>query len=306
MYWEVLTMKKIGLIGLGRMGYNLALNMMDKDIVVIAYDKFLTDEVKNNKALKTLPTIKDLVDSLPKPRIIWLMVPAGDITDQVLSEVASMVDKDDIIIDGGNSNYNDTLRRYETMKAKHINFVDCGTSGGTEGARYGASLMVGGDKEIVKQIEWLFEAIATKNGYGYMGKAGSGHFVKMVHNGIEYGMMQAIGEGFELLEKSDFNFNYEEVSRVWAHGSIIQGLLMDTAYSALKKDNRLDNILGKVDDSGEGQWTLEAALKYKASVPVIAQSLFARYKSRDEDHFSEKVVAAMRFEFGGHKVYKKQ
>ena len=192
------------------------------------------------------------------------------------------------------------------LKRQEINFVDCGTSGGTEGARYGASLMVGGDELVVKSIEWLFEAIATKNGYGYMGKTGSGHFVKMVHNGIEYGMMQAIGEGFELLEKSDFSFNYEDVSRVWAHGSIIQGLLMDTAYSALKKDNRLDSILGKVDDSGEGQWTLEAALKYKASVPVIAQSLFARYKSRDEGHFSEKVVAAMRFEFGGHKVYKKQ
>jgi len=299
-------MKKIGLIGLGRMGYNLALNMLDKDIEVVAYDKFLTDEVKNNKALKTYPSIKALISQLPTPRIIWLMVPAGEITDNVLSEVSSLVDKQDIIIDGGNSNYIDTLRRNEMLKKQQINFVDCGTSGGTEGARYGASLMVGGDEEVVKSIKWLFEAIATKNGYGYMGKTGSGHFVKMVHNGIEYGMMQAIGEGFELLEKSDFDFNYEDVSRVWAHGSIIQGLLMDTAYSALKKDNRLDNILGKVDDSGEGQWTLEAALKYKASVPVIAQSLFARYKSRDEDHFSEKVVAAMRFEFGGHKVYKKQ
>ncbi|MDD3712326.1 MAG: decarboxylating 6-phosphogluconate dehydrogenase [Candidatus Izemoplasmatales bacterium] len=299
-------MKKIGLIGLGRMGYNLALNMLDKNIEVVAYDKFLTDEVKNNKALKTYPSIKELVSHLPMPRIIWLMVPAGEITDNVLNEVATLVDKQDIIIDGGNSNYNDTLRRNEMLKKQQINFVDCGTSGGTEGARYGASLMVGGDESVVKSIEWLFEAIATKNGYGYMGKTGSGHFVKMVHNGIEYGMMQAIGEGFELLEKSDFSFNYEDVSRVWAHGSIIQGLLMDTAYSALKKDNRLDSILGKVDDSGEGQWTLEAALKYKASVPVIAQSLFARYKSRDEDHFSEKVVAAMRYEFGGHKVYKKQ
>jgi len=166
--------------------------------------------------------------------------------------------------------------------------------------------MVGGDKEVVKSIEWLFEAIATKDGYAYMGKAGSGHFVKMVHNGIEYGMMQAIGEGFELLDKSDFELDYKEVSKVWAHGSIIQGLLMDTAHSALMKDQKLDAIIGKVDDSGEGQWTLEAALKYKASVPVIAQSLFARYKSRDEEHFSEKVVAAMRNEFGGHKVYKKQ
>jgi 6-phosphogluconate dehydrogenase len=233
------------------------------------------------------------------------MVPAGEITDNVINELTNYLDKEDILIDGGNSNYNDTLRRYAELKAKSINFIDCGTSGGTEGARHGASLMVGGEEEIVKSIEWLFKDLATESGYGYMGKPGSGHFVKMVHNGIEYGMMQAIGEGFELLEKSDFEFDYQEVSKVWAHGSIIQGLLMDTAYSAFKKDERLENILGRVDDSGEGQWTIEAALKYKASIPVIANSLFARYKSRDEERFSEKIVAAMRYEFGRHKVYKK-
>jgi 6-phosphogluconate dehydrogenase len=233
------------------------------------------------------------------------MVPAGEITDNVINEVASYLDPEDILIDGGNSNYNDTLRRNEKLKSKNINFIDCGTSGGTDGARYGASLMVGGNKETVKSIEWLFEALATENGYAYMGKTGSGHFIKMVHNGIEYGMMQAIGEGFELLEKSEFDLDYQEVSKVWAHGSIIQGLLMDTAYSAFKKDEKLESIIGRVDDSGEGQWTIEAALKYKASIPVIANSLFARYKSRDEEHFSEKIVAAMRYEFGRHKVYKK-
>jgi 6-phosphogluconate dehydrogenase len=299
-------MKKIGLIGLGRMGYNLALNMIDKNIEVLAYDKFVSEEILKNKQIKIYENIKTLINALDSPKVVWLMVPAGEITDNVIIEVSSLMSKGDILIDGGNSNYNDTLRRYQSLKDKHINFVDCGTSGGTDGARYGASLMVGGDKEIVKSIEWLFEAIATKDGYAYMGKAGSGHFVKMVHNGIEYGMMQAIGEGFELLEKSDFELDYKEVSKVWAHGSIIQGLLMDTAYSALLKDQKLNSIIGRVDDSGEGQWTLEAALKYKASVPVIAQSLFARYKSRDEEHFSEKVVAAMRNEFGGHKVYKKQ
>ena len=299
-------MKKIGLIGLGRMGYNLALNMIDKNIEVLAYDKFVNEDIVKNKQIKIFESVKTLLDALESPKVVWLMVPAGEITDNVIIEVSSLLSKGDILIDGGNSNYNDTLRRYQSLKEKHINFVDCGTSGGTDGARYGASLMVGGDKEVVKSIEWLFEAIATKDGYAYMGKAGSGHFVKMVHNGIEYGMMQAIGEGFELLDKSDFELDYKEVSKVWAHGSIIQGLLMDTAHSALMKDQKLDAIIGKVDDSGEGQWTLEAALKYKASVPVIAQSLFARYKSRDEEHFSEKVVAAMRNEFGGHKVYKKQ
>jgi len=298
-------MKQVGLIGLGRMGYNLALNMVDHEFKVLAYDKFVNDEVKSNKAITTYGSIEKLISALAKPRVIWLMVPSGEITDNVLNEVVSLVDKDDIIIDGGNSNYNDTLRRYATLKTKGINFVDCGTSGGTEGARYGASLMVGGDKEVVKAIEWLFQALATEDGYAYMGQAGSGHFVKMVHNGIEYGMMQAIGEGFELLEKSEFELDYQEVTKVWAHGSIIQGLLMDTAYSAFKKDEKLESIIGRVDDSGEGQWTIEAALKYKASIPVIAGSLFARYKSRDEDRFSEKIVAAMRNEFGGHKVYKK-
>jgi 6-phosphogluconate dehydrogenase len=298
-------MKKVGLIGLGRMGYNLALNMLDHNTIVHAYDLVVTDEVKQNKQIKLFEHLKDLVESLSRPRILWLMVPAGEITDNVISELTNYLDKEDILIDGGNSNYNDTLRRYAELKAKSINFIDCGTSGGTEGARHGASLMVGGEEEIVKSIEWLFKDLATKNGYGYMGKPGSGHFVKMVHNGIEYGMMQAIGEGFELLEKSDFELDYQEVSKVWAHGSIIQGLLMDTAYSAFKKDERLDNIIGRVDDSGEGQWTIEAALKYKASIPVIANSLFARYKSRDEERFSEKIVAAMRYEFGRHKVYKK-
>lgn len=299
-------MKKIGLIGLGRMGYNLALNMIDHKIDVYAYDLIINDEVKANKQIKLFDTVKSLITALDdKPRIIWLMVPAGEITDNVINEVASYLDPEDIIIDGGNSNYNDTLRRNEKLNSMNINFVDCGTSGGTDGARYGASLMVGGNKDTVKSIEWLFESLATKNGYAYMGKTGSGHFVKMVHNGIEYGMMQAIGEGFELLEKSEFDLDYQEVSKVWAHGSIIQGLLMDTAYSAFKKDELLESIIGRVDDSGEGQWTIEAALKYKASIPVIANSLFARYKSRDEEHFSEKIVAAMRYEFGRHKVYKK-
>ena len=298
-------MKQIGLIGLGRMGYNLALNMLDHNTEVLAYDKVLTDEVKNNKQLKLHDSIESLIKTLNKPRIIWLMVPSGEITDNVINEVSSLLEKDDIIIDGGNSNYNDTLRRAKDLKAKQLNFIDCGTSGGTDGARYGASLMVGGDKKIVKSIEWLFKSIATENGYAYMGESGSGHFVKMVHNGIEYGMMQAIGEGFELLEKSEFALDYKEVSKVWAHGSIIQGLLMDTAYSAFKKDDKLESIIGRIDDSGEGQWTIEAALKYKASIPVISNSLFARYKSRDEEHFSEKLVAAMRYEFGRHKVYKK-
>ena len=194
----------------------------------------------------------------------------------------------------------------QELKRKGIHLLDVGTSGGTKGARYGASLMVGGEKEVFKKMEPLFKALATKDGYGYMGKSGSGHFVKMVHNGIEYGMMQAIGEGFDVLEASPFELDYETVSKVWANGSIIEGLLMDMVHQAVSKDAKLEGIEGKVDDSGEGQWTIEEALKLKVSIPVIAHSLFARYKSKDETKFSEKVVAAMRGEFGGHKVHKKR
>jgi 6-phosphogluconate dehydrogenase len=225
--------------------------------------------------------------------------------ESVIQELSYLLQKDDILIDGGNSNYNDTIRRYHLLNKKGIRFVDCGTSGGTDGARYGASLMVGGDALVVSSISLLFESIARKDGYAYLGTPGSGHFAKMVHNGIEYGMMQAIGEGFELLNASEFDYDYESLSKVWANGSIIEGLLMNTVHSAFSKDNQLNSIEGIIDDSGEGQWTIEEAMKRKVAMPVISQALFARYKSKDQTHFSEKVVSAMRNEFGGHKVYKK-
>lgn len=298
-------MKKVGIIGLGRMGYNLSLNMIDHEIEVHAYDKLVNEEIKKNQKIRFYESIEKMIISLSTPRIIWLMVPAGEITETVIEELTKHLSPEDIIIDGGNSKYIDTIRRYNMLKSKQINLIDCGTSGGTEGARHGASLMVGGEKDVYEKIKWLFKALATDDGYAYMGKSGSGHFVKMVHNGIEYGMMQAIGEGFDLLKSSDFDLNFEDISKVWAHGSIIEGLLMNTIYRALQKDNNLDKIIGRVDDSGEGQWTVEAALKYKVSIPVITQALFSRYKSRDDERFSEKVISAMRFEFGGHKVYKK-
>ncbi|MDD3130074.1 MAG: decarboxylating 6-phosphogluconate dehydrogenase [Candidatus Izemoplasmatales bacterium] len=298
-------MKKVGIIGLGRMGYNLSLNMIDHEIEVHAYDKLVNEEIKNNQKIRFYESIEKMIISLSTPRIIWLMVPAGEITETVIEELTKHLSPEDIIIDGGNSKYIDTIRRYNMLKSKQINLIDCGTSGGTEGARDGASLMVGGEKDVYERIKWLFKALATDDGYAYMGKSGSGHFVKMVHNGIEYGMMQAIGEGFDLLKNSDFDLNFEDISKVWAHGSIIEGLLMDTIYRALQKDKNLNKIIGRVDDSGEGQWTVEAALKYKVSIPVITQALFSRYKSRDDERFSEKVISAMRFEFGGHKVYKK-
>lgn len=299
-------MMKIGLIGLGKMGYNLALNMKDKGIDVVAYD--ISEQARimiNNEGIQTVNSYQALTEALPKPRIIWLMVPSGKIVEAVIEEISQLLQKDDVLIDGGNSMYLDSVRRYQAMKEKGINFVDCGTSGGTEGARNGACLMVGGEEKVVKSIEPLFEKVAQKDGYSYMGKPGSGHFVKMVHNGIEYGMMQAIGEGFELMNASDFDLDYHQIAKVWSNGSIIEGLLMRNTTEAFRKDKQLSSILGIVDDSGEGQWMVETALKYKVALPVITQSLYSRYKSKDENKFSEKVVAAIRNEFGGHAVYKK-
>jgi 6-phosphogluconate dehydrogenase len=209
------------------------------------------------------------------------------------------------VIDGGNSNYKQTLARAEKLSAQGIHFMDVGTSGGTSGARHGGCFMIGGNKEAFSHIEPLFQDLAVENGYLYAGEVGSGHFLKMVHNGIEYGMMQAIGEGFEVLDKSPFNYNYEDVARVWANGSVIRGWLMDLTQNAFSKDPNLDGIRGVMHASGEGQWTVEAALEFKASAPVIAMSLFMRYRSLEDDTFHGKVVAALRNEFGGHAVVKK-
>lgn len=296
---------KVGLIGLGKMGRNLALNMFDHNIDVIGYDKFIEESSKLDQ-INYAQSVRDLVVKLDRPRIVWMMVPSGNITEGVVNELSELLDKDDILIDGGNSHYKDSMRRHQLLKQKQIHFLDVGTSGGTTGARNGACLMIGGKQQVFEKIESLFKAISIDNGYDYMGQAGAGHFVKMVHNGIEYGMMQAIGEGFDVLEASPFDFDYRAVSKVWANGSIIEGLLMDMVESAFAKDPYLDSIEGKVDDSGEGQWTVEEALKLKVSTPVIAQALFTRYKSKDEDKFAERIVAAMRQEFGGHKTYKNE
>ncbi|MEC9485645.1 MAG: decarboxylating 6-phosphogluconate dehydrogenase [Candidatus Izemoplasma sp.] len=296
---------QVGVIGLGKMGLNLSLNMVDHDVKVFGYDLNITDEMKQtHDQIQFSESLEELVKSLSKPRIVWLMVPAGEATDTVVDSMCRLLEEDDVVIDGGNSRYTDTLEHYKKLKHQNIHMLDCGTSGGTYGARHGACLMVGGEREIYDRVEPLFKAIAIEDGYDYMGKSGAGHYVKMVHNGIEYGMMQAISEGFDVLEASQYQLDYEAVSKVWAHGSIIEGLLLRMVESAFKKDPKLTAIKGRIDDSGEGKWTVEEALKLDVSTPVIAQSLFTRYKSRDEKRFAEKLIAAMRNEFGGHKVYK--
>jgi 6-phosphogluconate dehydrogenase len=296
----------IGLIGLGKMGLNLALNMLDHEYTVIAHDPGVDKKTKDTyPSIQYKESLKDVVQALTPPRVIWMMVPSGKITESVLNELNNELSEGDIVIDGGNSNYKDSMNHAERLKENGIEMLDVGTSGGQAGAREGACLMIGGQKSTFESVEPLFKAIAQKDGYAHMGKSGSGHYVKMIHNGIEYGMMQAIGEGFDVLKASPFDLDYQAISKVWANGSIIEGLLMDMVVSAFDKDETLSSIQGRVDDSGEGRWTIEEALDLNVSIPVITQALFSRFKSRDEDKFAERVIAAMRNEFGGHKVYKK-
>ncbi|ASN06135.1 phosphogluconate dehydrogenase (NAD(+)-dependent, decarboxylating) [Virgibacillus necropolis] len=294
---------KLGIIGLGKMGLNLALNLNDHNHEIIGYDNKSVNI--DDKKLQIKASIADFVQELPRPRKIWLMVPAGEITGSVINELTHHLTEGDMIIDGGNSNYKDTVKRAESLMEKRIYFFDCGTSGGTEGARNGACTMVGGDAEKFKEIEPLFKDLSVENGYLYTGKSGSGHFLKMVHNGIEYGMMQSIAEGFEILNKSDFNYDYEKVAKVWNHGSVIRSWLIELIENAFSKDAKLDELRGVMNSSGEGKWTVESALDFQVAAPVIALSLMMRYRSQEDDTFSGKVVAALRNEFGGHEVVNK-
>ncbi|PYZ95600.1 6-phosphogluconate dehydrogenase (decarboxylating) [Alteribacter lacisalsi] len=297
---------KIGLIGLGKMGYNLGLNLLDHNHEVVVND-VNTDQVKALHSEGAIPaySIEETVKSLEGPRVIWLMVPAGDITEEVVVKLNGLLEAGDIVIDGGNSNYKDSLRRADLLKENGIHFVDVGTSGGVDGAREGACMMVGGDSEVIGQIEQIFIDTTVENGYHHAGEPGSGHFLKMIHNGIEYGMMQSIAEGFDILEKSQFDYDYEQVAKVWNNGSVIRSWLMELTQNAFSKDPKLDEIRGVMNSSGEGKWTVESSLDLQVPAPVIALSLMMRYRSLEDDTFTGKVVAALRNEFGGHAVVKK-
>ncbi|MBO0936026.1 decarboxylating 6-phosphogluconate dehydrogenase [Fibrella sp. HMF5335] len=297
---------QIGFIGLGKMGFNMVLNLLRHKHEVTGYDinESLVNEVKQEGAGGVL-TLPELCQSLQGRRVLWLMIPAGPLIDRVIDQLIPLISEGDVIIDGGNSHYKDSVRRYGMLKEKGIHFVDCGTSGGTEGALNGACTMVGGDPNVVASIGQVFTDISVENGYLYTGPSGSGHFTKMVHNGIEYGMMQSIAEGFEVLEKSPYPFDYQAVSKMWNNGSVIRSWLMELTENAFSKDPKLESILGRMHSSGEGKWTLEAALDMGVPTPVIALSLMMRYRSLQDDTFSGKVVAALRNEFGGHAVDKK-
>lgn len=297
---------KIGMIGLGKMGMNLVANLIDHDIEVAAYD-LNADSVKEAERLGAQPIteITGFVDALPAPRIVWVMVPAGAPTDETIGRLKTVLQAEDIVIDGGNSFYEDSLQHAQTLAEKQIHFFDVGTSGGMSGARSGGNFMIGGQQAVFPVIEPIFQAIAQKDGYLYTGEAGSGHYLKMVHNGIEYGMMQAIAEGFDLLEHSPYDYDNEKVAKVWNHGSVVRSWLMELAEEAFQADPHLESLKGTMYSSGEGLWTVEEALKRQVPLPVITLALQMRYRSLEDDTFTGKVVASLRNGFGGHAVNNK-
>lgn len=297
---------QIALIGLGKMGFNLGLNMHKHQHEVVAFDlnQQAVDSFRQ-KGIATADSIAELVERLKDRKVIWMMIPAGSAVDLTIQQLVPLLRSGDIIIDGGNSNYKDSVRRAKELESIGIDFLDCGTSGGMEGALNGVCAMIGGAQQAFRYCEPFIKDISVPDGYLYCGPSGAGHFVKMIHNGIEYGMMQAIAEGFEILHKSEFNLDLRAVAGVWNHGSVVRSWLMELTENALSKDPKLDAIRGVMHSSGEGKWTLETALEKQIATPVIALSLLMRYRSLQEDTFSGKIIAALRNEFGGHAVEKK-
>ena len=297
---------QVVIIGLGRMGTNIARRLYRGGHQVFAYNRSLekTKEIEK-EGIIGLYSLEDIPRKLSQPRAVWIMLPAGDPIEEMLKKLINLLSREDIIIDGGNSNYKDTMRRAKWLKEEGFHFVDVGTSGGIWGLKEGYSLMIGGEKEVVEYLSPLFETLAPSpdKGWGYVGPNGAGHFVKMVHNGIEYGMMEALAEGLEILRnKKEFNFNLTKISQVWRYGSVIRSWLLDLTAEALSENPDLKNIEDYVPDSGEGRWTVMESIDLSIPAPVIALSLMTRFASRQEESFACKLLAAMRNKFGGHEV----
>lgn len=297
---------QIGFIGLGRMGINMVQRLLEGGHEIIVYNR-TPEKVKKAEDLGALASdsIEGLVNKLRSPRIIWIMVPAGSATEDIIKEAASFLEEGDILIDGGNSFYKDSVRRAEMLKEQGIYFLDIGTSGGIWGLKRGYCMMIGGKKEIFERVEPILQTLAPKDGYAHVGPSGTGHFVKMVHNGIEYAMLQSYAEGFEILKaRKDFDFDLKQIAGLWNNGSVIESWLLELAGYAFEKDPKLDAIKGYVEDSGEGRWTVAEAIEQDVPAPLITLSLLERFRSRQDDSFSAKVIAALRNEFGGHAVKK--
>jgi len=297
---------ELGMIGLGRMGANMTERLVRGGHRVVGYDLKAESRARVEAiGAVSATSLEGVVAKLAPPRTLWLMVPAGDITDATIASLVPLLQAGDAIVDGGNSNYKDTLRRAGMLAERKIDFVDCGTSGGVWGLAEGYSMMIGGDVQSVERLRPIFETLAPARdaGWGRVGPAGSGHFTKMVHNGIEYGLMQAYAEGFSILEhKKEFGLDLHQIAEIWRQGSVVRSWLLDLTSEALAKNPTLAGIAPYVSDSGEGRWTLAEAIDLDVPAPVIALSLIARLRSRDADSFADKLLAAMRNQFGGHAI----
>lgn len=283
---------KMGIVGLGRMGAGIRSRLELDGHEVVGYDR--------NPEVSDAASLAEMVDRLDAPRIVWVMVPSGEITDATLGEVGALLENDDILIDGGNSYYRDSLRHAEEAAELGVRFMDVGTSGGIWGLEIGFNLMIGGSPETFAVVESLFKSLAPENGYALVGSVGAGHFTKMVHNGIEYGMLQAYAEGFELLNAYDEKLDLHQIASLWQNGSVVRSWLLELGESAFEKDPELAGLKGYVDDSGEGRWTILEAVERGVPLGVISQSVYSRFSSRDDNAFGMRVIAALRNEFGGH------
>ena len=293
------------MVGLGRMGANMSVRLMRGGHDIVAYD-VSPEAVRDieSEGATDVASLEELVSQLEAPRVVWVMVPAGDITAATIDDLGGLLTEGDVIVDGGNSRFTDSRARAEELRAQGIELLDCGTSGGIWGLENGYCLMVGGDADAFARVEPIFETLAPEAGYAHVGGSGSGHFTKMVHNGIEYALMQAYGEGFELLHESEFDLDVGAVAELWRHGTVIRSWLLDLAANAFKQDHDLAGIRPYVEDSGEGRWTLGYAIDNAIPVPTIATALFARFSSRQDASYAGKVIAALRKEFGGHETRK--
>ncbi|HEU5186315.1 MAG TPA: decarboxylating 6-phosphogluconate dehydrogenase [Gemmatimonadaceae bacterium] len=298
---------RLAMIGLGRMGGNMVQRLLQEGHEVVVYDRN-ADAVKAHAA-RGVTGAKDIADvarQLPPRRIVWMMVPAGEPVESTIDELVPHLSRGDIVIDGGNSNFRDTLRRAQALEARGIEFLDVGTSGGVHGLANGYCLMIGASPSAFQHCEPIFRTLAPPDGYAHVGPPGAGHYVKMVHNGIEYGMLQAYAEGYEILHASrDFELDLGKIAKLWNHGSVVRSWLNELAERALSRNGELAGIRGYVEDSGEGRWTVEEAMRLDVPAPVITMSLLARFRSRQEESFGAKVIAALRREFGGHAVQTK-
>ena len=297
---------QIGFIGLGKMGAFMVERLLKDGHEVVVYNRS-HEKIKEieKKGAKGAYSLEELTEKLNEPKLIWMMIPSGDTVTRMIESLVPLLSKGDILIDGGNSYYKDSVRRSGELKTLGIDYLDVGTSGGIWGLQVGYCVMIGGEKKIFEHCEPIFKSLAPPEGYEYIGSSGAGHYVKMVHNGIEYGMMQAFAEGFELMHASDYNIDLEGVASLWGKGSVVRSWLLELLTDALKDDKDLKEIKDYVEDSGEGRWTVLDGIEKSIPLPVITESLFMRFRSRQEESYGAKILAALRNEFGGHNIHKK-